>query len=207
MKFRLAAVLVVLIIGSLVWLSTTRRSEPVAKTNPDASPLTKQTGRLLAVPAIADTIVPEGNPEVPEEASDVLTNSVLPQAVAAKPRTVALASVEDPPPAPDMAESSASVAPVTALENMRAVFRQYTLRFGGNPVGDNSEITAVLNGRNPRQAVFLNPDDGMRLNERGELVDSWGTPYFFHQLSRTEMEIHSAGPDRKLWTSDDLVMK
>ena len=207
MKFRLASVLVVLIIGSVVWLTTTRRSESVLQATSVASGFSKQASHLVADPAASPIPSPEGNPEVPEESPDVITNAVLPQAVAARPKTVTIAAVEDPPPAPETAESSASVAPVTALENMRAVFRQYTLRFGGNPVGDNSEITAVLNGRNPRQAVFLNPDDGMRLNERGELVDSWGTPYFFHQLSRTEMEIHSAGPDRKLWTSDDLVMK
>jgi len=36
-------------------------------------------------------------------------------------------------------------------------------------------------------------------------VDPWGTPYFFHQLSGKEMEIHSAGPDKMMWTADDLV--
>ena len=55
--------------------------------------------------------------------------------------------------------------------------------------------------------MFLNPDDGARVNARGELVDNWDTPYFFHQLSRTEMEIRSAGPDRRMWTADDLVLK
>ena len=54
---------------------------------------------------------------------------------------------------------------------------------------------------------FLNADDGLRVNADGELVDPWGTPYFFHQLSGTEMEIHSAGPDKKMWTDDDLVAK
>jgi len=37
------------------------------------------------------------------------------------------------------------------------------------------------------------------------LVDAWGTPFFFHQLSGHEMEIHSAGPDKIMWTADDLV--
>ena len=47
----------------------------------------------------------------------------------------------------------------------------------------------------------------MRINSQGELIDPWGTPYFFHQLSGTEMEIHSAGPDKVMWTQDDLVIK
>ena len=47
----------------------------------------------------------------------------------------------------------------------------------------------------------------MRINARGELIDNWGTPFFFHQVSGTEMEIRSAGPDMKMWTADDLVTK
>ena len=90
---------------------------------------------------------------------------------------------------------------------MRSAFREYQLRFGANPVGDNSEITASLSGQNPRQVNFVKPDDGLRVNDRGQFVDNWGTPFFFHQLSRTEMEIHSAGPDRKMWSQDDLVLK
>jgi hypothetical protein len=37
------------------------------------------------------------------------------------------------------------------------------------------------------------------------MIDRWGTPYFFHQISATSMEIHSAGPDRKMGTEDDIV--
>jgi hypothetical protein len=98
-------------------------------------------------------------------------------------------------------------APRAVMENMRSAFRQYAARFNGNPVGTNPEITAALNAGNPKQTQFLHESDGLRVNGRGELVDSWGTPFFFHQLSATEMEIHSAGPDLKMWTADDLVLK
>jgi hypothetical protein len=54
---------------------------------------------------------------------------------------------------------------------------------------------------------FIRPDSGLRINEKGELVDAWGTPFFFHQLSGSEMEIRSAGPDKVMWTDDDLVTK
>lgn len=91
------------------------------------------------------------------------------------------------------------------LENMRRAIRNYGARFGGNPVGTNPEITRALAGDNPGQVKFLNSDDGLRVNADGELVDPWGTPFFFHQLSGTEMEIHSAGPDKRMWTDDDLV--
>jgi hypothetical protein len=93
------------------------------------------------------------------------------------------------------------------LANVSHAVHDYGSAFGGNPVGLNSEITSQLEGNNPKQANFINPDAGMRLNAKGELIDSWGTPYFFHQLSGTEMEIRSAGPDKIMWTADDLVAK
>ena len=100
----------------------------------------------------------------------------------------------------------ANVAPETALENMRTVVRQYGSMFAGNPVGTNPEITQALQGENPKHINFLKAD-GNRVNSQGELVDVWGTPYFFHQISGTEMEIRSAGPDHVMYTGDDLVIK
>ena len=97
--------------------------------------------------------------------------------------------------------------PATLLSNMRITIHNYGSRFGGNPVGTNPEITKSLNGDNPKQVKFITEDSGLRINARGELVDYWGTPFFFHQLSGTEMEIRSAGPDRVMWTTDDLVTK
>ena len=72
----------------------------------------------------------------------------------------------------------------------------------GNPVGDNAEITAALTGDNPAKFVFISPRH-RALNARGELCDRWGTPFRFHALSGTQMEIRSAGPDRKFATPDD----
>ncbi len=74
-----------------------------------------------------------------------------------------------------------------------------------NPVGENAEITAALTGKNSADFAFI-PKDCPAINAKGELCDRWGSPYFFHQLSGTEMEIRSAGPDKKLWTADDEVM-
>jgi hypothetical protein len=110
-------------------------------------------------------------------------------------------------PVPDLNNSPQPDIPATSvLENMRTTIRQYGAMFGGNPVGTNPEITRALMGNNPKHINFLK-DDGNRVNSNGELVDGWGTPYFFHQLSGSEMEIRSAGPDRKMWTTDDLVVK
>lgn len=97
--------------------------------------------------------------------------------------------------------------PEVVLEKVGHAIRDYASMFGGNPIGTNPEITAALNGNNPKEARFINAEAGMRINGNGELVDPWGTPYFFHQLSGTEMEIHSAGPDKIMWNQDDLVTK
>ncbi|MFO1447543.1 MAG: hypothetical protein U1F61_05255 [Opitutaceae bacterium] len=75
----------------------------------------------------------------------------------------------------------------------------------GNPWGENRDITASLTGNNPRSIALL-PRRLPAINAAGELVDRWGTPYFFHQLSGTSMEIRSAGPDRVLHTRDDVVL-
>jgi hypothetical protein len=139
-----------------------------------------------------------------KETAQVSNDTEPAEIVSAGPRTAArrtpLENVVGPEPLPGL-------TPAAVLQNMRSAVLDYSSRLGGNPVGNNREITAKLNGGNPKQIVFLKEEDGMRVNQRGELIDNWGTPFFFHQISGTEMEIRSAGPDRKMWTSDDLVLK
>lgn len=92
------------------------------------------------------------------------------------------------------------------LEILNEVFAAWQTNFPqeGNPVGENAEITAALTGKNKFQFAFIAP--GHRaLNAQGELCDRWGTPFFFHAMSGTRMEIRSAGPDKKLYTTDDVL--
>ena len=96
---------------------------------------------------------------------------------------------------------------MTVLDHARVVMLNYRTAFGENPVGTNPEITAALMGKNSKQINFVTPDFGLRVNDKGEMLDGYGTPFFFHQLSGTEMEIRSAGRDRVMWTSDDLVTR
>jgi len=95
-------------------------------------------------------------------------------------------------------------ADLQVVADLLATYRSNFLR-EGNPVGNNAEITAALRGDNRLRLVFI-PDRHPALNAAGELCDRWGTPYFFHAASGTEMEIRSAGLDRKLHTTDDLVL-
>ena len=91
------------------------------------------------------------------------------------------------------------------IDKVSLMIRDYRTIAGENPVGTNAEIMAAVMGANAKQAK-LGPPKGMSLNEKGELLDRWGTPYFFHQVSRDHMEIRSAGPDKILWTGDDPVI-
>lgn len=91
-------------------------------------------------------------------------------------------------------------------ENIGLMLRDFRTVQGENPTGSNAEIMKAVMGGNKKGAQ-LGPPTGMALNQDGELVDRWGTPVFFHQLSGNEMEIRSAGPDRKLYTGDDVITK
>lgn len=86
---------------------------------------------------------------------------------------------------------------------MQLTLRAFRDVHGENPVGTNEEITRALLGDNAKQ-IRLELPDGSAVNSAGQLVDRWGSPYFFHQLSKERMEIRSAGPDRRMWTDDDV---
>lgn len=75
----------------------------------------------------------------------------------------------------------------------------------GNPIGDNREITDTLLGANPNGIIFLQAGHPA-INAKGELCDRWGTPFHFHAESGRKMEVRSAGPDRKMWTADDVFL-
>ncbi len=198
MKRWAPGVLLIAVLAGLAWFyfvskpetpATSRNQELLSNPSNVASPQSTN----IPAPPVAFHPVPQNatgelqpGPVTPPPPTATLSSPVIQQMAAPNP--------EDP-------------RPVTLLENVHNAILQYGSMFGGNPVGTNPEITRALNGGNPKQVNFIKPDAGMHINSNGELVDSWGTPFFFHQLSGTEMEIRSAGPDRKMWTSDDLVIK
>ncbi|HEV2692714.1 MAG TPA: hypothetical protein VG347_07425 [Verrucomicrobiae bacterium] len=136
-----------------------------------------------------------GAPVVSEATPATITQAVSP-----------LVTAPGTSPAPP-AVAMSSLPPLTVLDNARVVMHNYAGVYGENPVGDNSEITAALMGKNPKQVNFISEESGLRVNDKGELIDAWGTPFFFHQLSGKVMEIRSAGEDRKMWTFDDQVTR
>ena len=123
--------------------------------------------------------------------------------------TVPVVAADRTPPEPrsELADKlNSPAADIRAdLRVVSGIFAAYRSNFHENPVGTNAEITAVLTGKN-RLLLALVPLDHPAINLKGELCDRWGRPFFFHQLSGTQMEIRSAGPDRILWTDDDVVL-
>jgi hypothetical protein len=116
------------------------------------------------------------------------------------------ASPNSAPSAPGDTNEPPLLPPATVLDKARVVIHNYHAAFGENPVGTNPEITAALSGKNPKSVNFV-AESGLRVNANGEMLDGYGTPFFFHQISGQEMEIRSAGPDRVMWTFDDVVTR
>jgi hypothetical protein len=93
--------------------------------------------------------------------------------------------------------------PEQDLEILEELLSSYRRATGGNPAGENFDFAAALVGEAP-QGVFLSRSSPAV--KEGALVDRWGTPYWFHPNTAHQVEIRSAGPDRQLFTDDDVVI-
>jgi hypothetical protein len=192
MKKGAGVALVLLLIAAAVYLfPTPNKPSPAIVAPLTQDPSAGLTQNSSAFPSVSNSSIASISPTIISSQN---------QAQPPVPAPVAGELISDSTP-------STEVGPETAVQNVRRAVRQYGEMFGGNPVGTNPEITSQLTGDNPKHINFITPQPGMHINASGELVDAWGTPYFFHQISGSEMEIHSAGPDRIMWTSDDLVVK
>lgn len=99
-----------------------------------------------------------------------------------------------------------SSRPEDDLQAMAHVFSNLRLLVKGDApfrMGANEEFAAALMGQNAAKEVFLRAPHAC-LNAKGQIVDRWGSPLFFHVRDRDRIDIRSAGPDREMWTADDL---
>jgi hypothetical protein len=71
------------------------------------------------------------------------------------------------------------------------------------PLSANEDWADLFHGKNAAREEFL-PTQHAALNGKGQLIDRWQTPLFFHALGGGRYEIRSAGPDQQMWTTDDL---
>lgn len=94
-------------------------------------------------------------------------------------------------------------ADLDTIQDLLRIFRRANQ--GSNPSGgENEEIMAGILGKNPAKMSFLSYSHPA-ISGKGELLDRWGTPYWFHPVSRDFMEVRSAGPDKTLFTEDDVI--
>ena len=175
-------------------------SETVSGDDAPPSPIETGTGRETSARP-GSPAPPTGTPPVSGAASGDSPGPNAAPFPANKPMVVGSRTFvpKAPPPTP---EPQAAIE----LDKVRLMLRDYRTLYHENPVGTNAEIMKAVMGGNPKQAQ-LGPPEGQSMSANGELLDRWGTPYFFHQLSSDLMEIRSAGPDKTLWTSDDIVTK
>jgi type II secretory pathway pseudopilin PulG len=82
-------------------------------------------------------------------------------------------------------------------DNLIVSLQQYREFFGSYPTGNNAAITKDLLGRGDKKVVILTARNHSEVNDKGEIVDPWGTPLQFY-FSDTEVLIRSAGPNR-IW--------
>lgn len=91
------------------------------------------------------------------------------------------------------------------LDLLLTIFRR--ANGGANPAGgENDEIVGQLAGKNDKSFAVL-PPKHPAISSSGRLLDRWGTPYYFHPIARNVLGLRSAGPDGKLWTTDDVVLE
>lgn len=206
-------VVLVAAVGVVVVLTSRSKPEPAEEPASAAAP----SVAIPATPARASSQPPaspigtESFPSAPAPAVPAPSAEPAAATALAQPAPMPVAAV---PPGQDGALAPAALPlPQGAeinpeeitrdLDELSLSLRDYRTQMAQNPIGNNAEITKALMGGNPRNAQLAPP--GARMNGKGEMVDRWGTAYFFHQMSATSMEIHSAGPDRQLGTDDDIV--
>ena len=152
------------------------------------------------------------NPATSAPLGTAPTQSKMPQALGPADGENSKSKIPAPSTTPDVPDPAKALnSPATDiradLRLVSEVIEAYRTNFlqTGNPTGSNAEITAALAGKNKLRFAFIAPNHPA-INRAGELCDRWGTPFFFHSESATKMEIRSAGPDKKMWTEDDVVL-
>jgi hypothetical protein len=178
----------ILVTAGIYWVSGEKRSSPA----PAAAP---------------------ANAVAPSPAATKVVSAVSPKAQAEVERGTAQVVLPDENGALLIPELAASARELNAadstiqrdfeiLDTLLESFRKFN--GGTNPQGgENEEIVAALVGRSGKHLAVL-PANHPFIDPRGRLLDRWGTPFHFHPVAYDTLEIRSAGPDRKLWTADDV---
>ncbi len=101
---------------------------------------------------------------------------------------------------------AAGNSPAEDIEHIMSLifFYDHYLKEGTIPTGMNEDFVDALTGKNS-QRVRLIKKSHPSIDKHGRFIDQWESPYFFHSISSKEFSVRSAGPDRELYTEDDIV--
>lgn len=101
--------------------------------------------------------------------------------------------------------SSTKSGETTALINqVNAACVQYKVEYGALPPSENRRLAPILIGDNPRKIAFMEILP-RHLNEKGEILDAWGTPLRITCRANDLVVIESAGSDGLFGTKDDFT--
>lgn len=203
-RLQLAFAVAVLIGAIILLVAVEWGAKPVE--SPPPPPAAPQTGSNATTPPSSSAASPsQGVAPTPASAPAPVVVEPGPTPT----RAFFATPTAPPPPEERSALADALNTPATTgrqdLEIVASVLSAFTDHFRELPIGNNAEITAALAGDNTRGIALL-PADHPAINAQGELVDRWGSPYFFHQIGEGLMQIRSAGPDRRLYSDDDLIV-
>jgi hypothetical protein len=226
MKLRgwLVFVAALLLGAAVAWLIPMGEKGNLADSSPKQNPAAAMPPPAIPAPATKENTgenagekpkaAPEALPSVPASTpppvKPAVANTPPASPIPPQPEMRPVAKVPAVDTSPGRPDNSKPLPPdemeaaAIQLDQVGLMLRDYRTLMGTNPTGTNAEIMQAIMGGNPRQAM-LGPPEGQHLNGAGELVDRWGTPYFFHALSGTSMEIRSAGPDMRMYSNDDIV--
>ena len=141
-------------------------------------------------------------PPIPEVAKSIPVPAAKPQPALYKTRT---GTAEDPLQSWErlLAEDGSPTEDRAALADVVQNYLEAIPSDQRPPLGTNEEITRALSDGDDLGKSAIPTTHPAIIH--GELVDRWGSPWNFHQLSANVIEVRGAGPDRKLFTGDDIV--
>lgn len=102
--------------------------------------------------------------------------------------------------------ASTKQSPQEDLQQLMGLLDSYNILIKGTgfpAFGENRELTAALQGENPYKTRFINKAHPA-VNSLGEIIDRWGSPIFFHSVDSKQIGIRMAGPDKAMWSADDI---
>ena len=205
MKYTITGIVCLLVLGAFLLVSNQKESDshPATTAEPDL-PATKSKASVSNDARSPRTTSPSSAQREQHSRRVSLNEGLLFDQSSAKLRNNPDDEEKRLPAAVGLEEEN--LTPTAEIGHVMSLLYSYRTAAGGGyfPTGLNFEITNALLGENKSKIAFISAAN-TRINSEGELVDQWGTPFFFHNISSSNITVRSAGPDLKMYTQDDSM--